>query len=329
MGQVTVGFYGTSAEQQFLEYTMKKAPPEVKVKFVDSAAPLDAQITCCADVEVMLPIGRRPGMDLLTKCPRLKLLQVIGAGTDNLDKIALTELGIRIANGAGANSAAVSEHAVLLMLMVYRKAAQQVRDVKNGEWYSRLRREYPVEEFHELTGKTVGIIGLGRIGSWVAKRLQGWDCRVLYYDIRAFTKQQEDALRVQRVDFGALLRASDVVTLHVPLTPQTRGMIGKRELAAMKPGAILINTCRGPVVDEKALYDALRSRRLLGAGIDVTTVEPTTPDNPLLKLDNITVTPHHAGYTIEWYEKGLSFAVQNAARLAKGEEPQSLVGPTD
>jgi phosphoglycerate dehydrogenase-like enzyme len=266
-------------------------------------------------------------MEMVQKCPNLRLIQVTSAGTDRYDKPALAEMGVRIANNGGGNAVAVAEHTVMLIVMAYRRGAVQVLDTYGGRWDQRMRG-VDLHQFHELTDKTVGIVGLGNIGREVARRLQGWGCNLVYYDILEFPPELERDLNVERVDLDELVRTSDIITLHVPLTVQTRAMIGEREFQMMKPTAVLINACRGPVVDEQALYDALKSNRILGAAIDVTEVEPTPVDNPLMGLENVSITPHVAGYTIEARYKTLALAVENTARLAAGQEPKSLV-PVD
>jgi len=183
------------------------------------------------------------------------------------------------------------------------------------------------EDFHELTGKRVGIVGLGQIGSRVAKRLAGWECEVVYHDIAKIDPALEQAANARRVPFDELLHTSDVVTLHVPLDRTTHGMISTRELELMKPSAVLVNTCRGPVVDETALISALEGNEIAGAGLDVTELEPFEPDNPLLKMRNVVVTPHLAGLSIEAREKALDFAARNASLLASGKDPESIVLP--
>jgi len=331
MKQTVLAFYAKPSPNatEFLEFMQGKAPPEVNVVLTDNTLSLDEQAEACKDAEVILPFGAqsRLTMELIERCPNLKLIQVTSAGTDSYDKPALAEMGIKVANNGGGNAVAVSEHTIMLIVMAYRRGAVQVLDTYGGRWAERVRG-VDLHQFHELTDKTVGIVGLGNIGQEVARRLQGWGCNIIYTDIRPFPKDLEEELNVERVEFDELIRVSDIITLHVPLTVQTEAMIGKREFEAMKPTAILVNACRGPVVDEKALYEALSTHRILGAAIDVTEVEPTPTDNPLLKLENVSITPHVAGYTLESRYKSLTLAVENAARLATGEDPKSVV-PVD
>jgi phosphoglycerate dehydrogenase-like enzyme len=161
----------------------------------------------------------------------------------------------------------------------------------------------------------------------VARRLQGWDCRLIYHDVAKFPPGLEEALHISRVSLDELLRTADIITLHVPLNRRTKGMISDKEFGLMKPTAVLINACRGPVVDEAALIRALKAQKILGAGLDVLEDEPTAANNPLLDMDNVLVTPHLAALAQESFEKSRAFAVRNAARVAQGEEPESVVDP--
>ena len=182
---------------------------------------------------------------------------------------------------------------------------------------------------HELTGKTVGIIGLGRIGSRVARRLQGWECDLIYDDIIAPDPELVSQLSLEKVERDELLETSDLITLHVPLNRQTRGMISDREFDLMKPTAVLINACRGPVVDEAALIRAMNENKIMAAGVDVLEVEPTPENNPLIDMDNVLITPHLAAFTQEAGEKSRAFAMYNCSLVSRGEDPESVVLPDD
>jgi phosphoglycerate dehydrogenase-like enzyme len=191
-------------------------------------------------------------------------------------------------------------------------------DVVAGRWRPPASSESPV---YELSGRMVGVVGLGNIGKKVARRAAAFDARVQYYDIVRLSEAEEDALGVRFVLLSELLRTSDIVSLHVPLTDATRKMIGPRELGLMKPGAILVNTCRGPVVDEEALYQALRERRLGGAGLDVLIDEPPPKDHPLFSLPSVTLTPHSAGPTWENWTARFRNGFDNIERVAAGRKP--------
>ena len=309
-----------------LNQIMGFAPEGVQVTWVDSNQPFDRQVAQLQNTVAVIAISSVVPVELVRACPNLKLVQVISAGTNLIDIPALGELGVRVSNNGGANSIAVSEHTIALMVGVYRKLQLQLQSVKAREWAGGIRETW-LFQAHELAGNTVGIIGLGRVGRQVAKRLQGWECTLSYNDIVGFDSELEEEFHVTNVSKDELLRESDVVTLHVPLDRLTKGMISDREFDLMKPTAVLINACRGPVVDEAALIRALNSGKIAAAGLDVLEEEPTAADNPFLDMDNVLITPHMAAFARESFEKMRAFAVQNAARVAGGAEPESVVLP--
>jgi phosphoglycerate dehydrogenase-like enzyme len=178
---------------------------------------------------------------------------------------------------------------------------------------------------YELFGRTLGIVGLGNIGKKVARRAGAFDMKVQYYDVLRLTEDQEDALGVRFVLFEEFLRTSDVVSLHVPLNDRTRKMIGARELGLMQPTAAIINTCRGPVIDEQALHDALVAGRIAGAGLDVMVEEPPKPKHPLFSLPNVTLTPHSAGPTWENWRARFRNGFDNIQRVANGGSPRWVI----
>ena len=307
-----------------MEVFKRFAPEDAEIIWVDNRQPIEEQAAQLRDARAIVIVPSEFSVDLALKCPHLKLLQTVSAGTNMLDIKALEEIGIQVANNGGGNAVAVAEHTVVLMVSVYRKLDLQIKAVKDRQWAGDLRQTW-FEQTFELTDKTVGIIGLGRIGQRVARRLQGWDCNIVYHDVAEFPPAVDENLHLTRLSKDELLQTSDIVTLHVPLTRETRGMMSDREFDLMKPTAVLINACRGPVVDEAALIRALRQKKIMAAGLDVLEEEPTPVDNPLLDMDNVIVTPHLAAFAQESYDKSRAFAVQNAARVARGEAAQSVV----
>jgi phosphoglycerate dehydrogenase-like enzyme len=253
--------------------------------------------------------------------PRLKLVQLLSAGYDDVDLEAARRAKVPVSNNGGANAISVAEHALMLMLAVSRRVIWQHGNVSGGRW----RGNGPAPRMYELFGKTLGIVGLGTIGKKVARLARAFGMRVQYYDIVRLSEDAEDALGVRFRLLGELLRSSDVVSLHVPLNDSTRHMIGAGELASMKPEAILVNTCRGPVVDEGALYRALSDGKLFGAGLDVFDQEPPPADNPLLKLDNVLLTAHFAGPTWDNHVARFRNAFDNVQRVDRGEPPLWVV----
>jgi glyoxylate reductase/D-3-phosphoglycerate dehydrogenase len=252
--------------------------------------------------------------------PRLKLIQLLSAGYDRADLAAARKAGVPIANNGGANSVAVSEHAILLMLAVSRQIIRQHTNVAAGRW-----RGNNTPRVHEVRGKTLGIVGLGTIGKKTARLAAAFGMNLIYYDIARLTEDAEDALGVRFRLLRELLRTADIVTLHVPLNASTEHMIGAEELALMKPSAIIVNTSRGPVIDEPALHKALISGVIAGAGLDVFVPEPTPPDNPLLTLDNVILTAHLAGPTFESNTARVRNAFDNVQRVARGDTPLWVV----
>jgi phosphoglycerate dehydrogenase-like enzyme len=298
----------------------------VEVRWIDNASGDAAVLEQAKDAIAVIPAGARAITTALAlKLPNLRLIQTTSAGTDYLDKTALGESGVLVANNGGGNSVAVAEHAVALMISVYRKMNLQLTSTRAGTWMAGVTGEEA--EYHNLVDKTVGIVGLGRIGSRVARRLRGWECEIIYSDVISIPEDVEKETRARRVELDELLSTSDLITLHVPLDRSTHHMISTRELGLMKSTAILINACRGPVVDEAALTTALQSGEIFGAGLDVLEQEPTPTDNPLLNMDNVVVTPHLASLSVESGIRSTDFAIANVSRLARGEELESLVHP--
>ncbi|TDH57999.1 lactate dehydrogenase [Dankookia rubra] len=252
------------------------------------------------------------------RAPKLKLMQLLSAGYDTVDIEAARGAGIPVCNNGGANSTAVSEHAILLMMAVARRLVWQHESVAAGRWRG---NDLAGTKLYELRDKTLGIIGLGAIGKKVARLANAFGMTVHYYDIRRVSEAEEDALHVRFKLMGEILRNADIVSLHVPLTPASRHMIGAAEIAQMKPTAYLVNTCRGPVVDEAALIAALTDGRIAGAGLDVFDQEPPPADNPLFRLKNVVLTPHFAGPTWDNQQARFRNAFDNCQRVARGEKP--------
>jgi phosphoglycerate dehydrogenase-like enzyme len=297
----------------------------IDLKFVDSGQPFDDVVEQCKGAVVLLPAGHNSQLtELAEKIGTLKLVQTFSAGTDYIDKAALAELGVDVANNGGANAVAVAEHAIGLMFATNRKLDVQIESVKAGTW---MDIGGDRTEFHTLVGKRIGIVGLGRIGSRVAKRLAGWECEIVYHDVIDHDDDYIAAAGATRVSFDELVSTSDIITLHVPLDRVTRHMMSDREFEMMKPTAILINTCRGPVVDENALIRALESKELFAAGLDVTEIEPIEADNPLPTMPNVVVTPHLATRAIESEWNSAQFTMENAGRVVRGEGADWIVKP--
>jgi len=261
------------------------------------------------------------GIDAYLNAKRLKLVQVLSAGYDMVNIEGARKARIPICSNGGANSVAVGEHAIMLMLAVYRKLVAFHQNVSAGHWHRGIPRTVDI---FEIEGKTVGIVGLGNIGQQVARRVKAFDARVIYFDL--FRRpDEEERLGVEYVPLDTLLETADIVSLHVPLNDSTRHMIGAGQLSRMKPKGILINTCRGEVVDEAALIKALQDHRIMAAGLDCQEKEPADPNSPLLKLPNVTLTPHNAGPTVDSYRKRFGNGYANIQRVANGQPPLWII----
>jgi D-3-phosphoglycerate dehydrogenase len=248
--------------------------------------------------------------EVLQGCSSLKLISIWGTGTDNVDLSAARELGICVTNTPGVSAIAVAEHALTLMLSVARRIVEVDGQVRQGKW--------PRAMVTQLHGKTVGLIGTGAIGREMARLAKGIGCRVIAW---SFHPKGDFA---EWVEFKEVFRQSDVVSVHVRQSAESVRMIRREHFELMKPGAILINTARGPIVDESDLVWALQSQRIAGAGLDVFDREPLPIDSPLLKLPNVVLTPHSAGITPETTEAGIALAIDNVFRFAEGS-PRNVV----
>jgi D-3-phosphoglycerate dehydrogenase len=260
---------------------------------------------------------------LMDECPRLKVIAKHGAGVDNIDLDGATARGIVVANVPGGNADAVAEGAVALMLAALRRVPEVHALVAAGRYSARWELHYG-----QLWQKTLGLVGIGNIGARVARICaRGFNMKVLAFD-PSLTGAEITERGAEKVDdLHRLLMAADAISLHVPLTKSTFHMIGRAEFAAMKPTAILVNTARGPLVDEKALAEALVERRIAGAGIDVFEAEPPAPDNPLLKAPNVVLSPHTAGSTVE-ADRYLAIAsAEIAIAVLSGRQPSGLLNP--
>jgi len=257
------------------------------------------------------------GPEFYSQAPKLKLVQTLSAGYNTYDLEAARAAGVPICNNGGANATAVAEHAILLMLAVSRKLTWLHDGVVSGRWRG---NDFNAAKLYELEDKVLGIVGLGNIGKKAARRAKAFDMRIQYYDVNRMTADQEDALGVRFALFPELLKTSDVVSLHVPLDKTTHNLIGEKELALMKSTAILVNTCRGPVVDEVALYNALNNEVIMAAGLDVMVEEPPKPDHQLFTLKNAIFSPHAAGPTWDNNWKRWRNAFDNCERVARGQK---------
>jgi D-3-phosphoglycerate dehydrogenase len=247
-------------------------------------------------------------------CPKLRLLSLWGTGTDNVDLEAAARHGITVTNTPGVAAASIAEHSLALLLAVARRIPRADAETRQGLW--------PRGGGVQMHGKTLGVIGLGAIGRRFARLGAAVGMRVI-----AWTMHPDPSLGFDLTPLDELYRTSDAISLHLRLSARTRGFVGREQFALMKPGAILINTARGPIVDEAALLEALRSDRIAGAGLDVFDTEPLPAGHPLAALPNVVLTPHCAGITPEALEAGLRMAVENVRDFLTGR-PSHVVPPS-
>lgn len=261
--------------------------------------------------------------ELMDGAPRLRMIANMAVGYNNIDVKAATARGIPVSNTPGVLTDATAELAFALILAAARRIADMDRLTRRGEF-----RYWAPMLFlgTEVTGKTLGIVGLGRIGKAVARRARGFDMRVIYHNRERMGSAEESELQAEYADLKRLLRESDFVSLHVPLTEETKYLIGENEFALMKPTAFLINTSRGPVVDEQALVRVLRERKIAGAGLDVYENEPALAPG-LTELDNVTLLPHVGSGTLETRTRMASLAVENLVAGLRGDVPPNLLNP--
>lgn len=278
----------------------------------------DEDLVEVEDADVLI-VGVEPvDESLLARASRLRLIQRLGRGHNNIDLEAASRRGIPVCGMPDFNAASVAEHTVMLTLALLRRVFDSTLLMKAGRWPV---AEVVAQGIFDLWGKVVGIVGYGAIGAAVAQRVHAFDARVCVAEQNA--EKVDRAFEVVALD--ELLRRSDVVTLHVPLTTETQGLIGPRELALMNRTAVLINTARGALVDEHALAEALTNGSLGGAGIDVFSEEPLDPRHPLRRCPNVLLTPHTAGQTQEAMDRMVSLMLDNLARLERGEPLQSIL----
>ncbi|MCW3991250.1 MAG: D-glycerate dehydrogenase [Candidatus Bathyarchaeota archaeon] len=255
---------------------------------------------------------------------KLEVISNYAVGFNNIDVGAATRRGVYVTNTPGILTDTTADCAWALLMSIARRIAEADRHVRAGRWiHAWGPRMFIGSDVH---GKCLGIIGLGRIGSTVAKRARGFDMNIVYHDV-VRRKDLEEELGITFKGFEEVLSEADFVTIHVPLMKETHHMIGQRELAMMKETSYLVNTSRGPIIDEGALYTALKDGVIAGAAMDVFEQEPIGPDSPLLGLDNVVLTPHIASASVETRTKMAVVAARNLVSVLNGEDPPNLVNP--
>ncbi len=291
---------------------------------VRMAASLDeaALLGQVADVDgIILRANGKVTRRLMQAAPRLKVVARHGVGVEAIDRQAAAEMGITVVNTPAANDESVAEQCVAFMIVLAKRILESDRAIRAGDWQARYRLIGV-----EVQGKTLGLVGFGKIGQRVAAMgHHGLGMSVVYHDVVAYPEAAR-ALQARRVSLEELLQEADFVSMHLPLLPATHGLIDEAALRRMKPSAFLINTARGPVVDQAALVRALQEKWIAGAGLDVYDPEPLPPDSPLLKLDNVVLSPHMAAHTDEALLR-MAMVVTDVLAVIEGRAPENPVPP--
>ena len=305
-----VGFF-IKVPGELLDFVRAQLPAELELVPVETGS--DAELLAKVPSVDFVVTGKASAA-FIEAGTRLKLIQHPGVGLDKIDLVAAARRGVPVATCPHATTESVAEHTLMLMLAVSRRLVEVHHALGAGRWLMWERRLVS----HNLRGRTLGIVGAGRIGRAVARLAGAFGMNVQVFDM-------VDVKELKRVSLEELYATSHIISLHVPLMPETRGMIGAKEFARMKRGAILINCARGELVDETALHAALISGQLGGAGIDVFEREPPDAGNPLLHLPNVIATPHTANGTFESFEARSAFYLRNIQRVLRDEAPDCVV----
>ena len=293
----------------------------------DELPPLrDVLLNKVKDIDGLLSLlTDKVDAELMDAAPRLKIVSNMAVGFDNINVPEATKRGILVGNTPGVLTETTADFAWALIMATGRRVAEGDRWTRSGKWKTWGPMILLGYDIHHAT---LGIVGCGRIGLEIAKRAKGFDMKIMYYDTVRRKPEEEKEYGLEYVSkLHDLLSRADFVTVHVPLMAETRHLISTAEFAAMKPTAVFVNSSRGPVVDQKALYEALESGQIFAAGLDVTEVEPIPMDDPLLTLDNITIAPHIASASVATRTKMATMAAANLIAGLKGEMPPNCVNP--
>ena len=289
------------------------APPPKKV-IIDKARNVDALATLLSD---------KMDAEVFDAAPKLKIVCQLAVGFDNIDVPEATKRGIYVTNTPEVLTDTTADFAWTLLMALARRVVEADKYVRNGQW--KVGWHPNMMTGRDVYGTTIGIVGAGRIGYAVAKRAKGFDMKILFYDV--IPRPEIEELGAKKVDLDTLLKESDFVTIHVPLMKETHHLINEQRLRLMKKTAYLVNNSRGPVVDEKALFKALKEGWIAGAGLDVFEQEPTPVDNPLLKLDNVVVAPHISSASLETRSRMAEMVAENMVAFFQGKQPPNLINP--
>ncbi|MBA7473859.1 Glyoxylate/hydroxypyruvate reductase B [subsurface metagenome] len=291
----------------------------------ETPPPYDVLLKKVQDVEGLLALlTDKVDAGLMKAAPKLKVISNLAVGYDNIDIPEATRRGIVVGNTPGVLTETTADFAFALLMAAARRVAEADGFTRKGLWKTWGPMVMLGQDIHHAT---LGIVGLGRIGVEITKRAKGFDMEVLYYDPLRRSEVEKE-LGVEYIsELSTLLSRSDFISLHLPLCPETHHLIGAAEFAAMKSSAILVNTSRGPIVDQKALYQALKSHQIFAAAIDVTEIEPIPPEDPLLTLDNVIIAPHIASASFTTRTSMATMAAANLIAGLRGQIPPNCVNP--
>jgi len=279
-----------------------------------------------ADADIIVPdyLSKTPITENIAKAAKnVKLIQTVSAGFEYIDLEICRRSNIKVSNLAGGNAPVVAEHTIMLLLALLRNLIPINNRTHQAEWPDKVKD--PTQGLYGLIGRVVGLLGMGQIARAVAERLAPFRTRTIYYSRSKLSSEDEKRYSATYADFKDLLKKADAVCIHLPLSEETRNIIGASEIALMKNTAIIINMGRGGLVDEEALARAIREKRIRGAGLDVFSEEPIARNNPLIGLDHVILTPHCGGSAPESFQNMLNLSVENMIRAYKGEEPYYVV----
>lgn len=301
---------------KFILEVLKKCQPK-DTKLIFSAKNKEESLD---KVRHLIVFGMPVDKGIINRYKNLRFVQLLTAGANDINIKALRERQILLADNNGLNSTAVAEHTISLILLLLKKIDILQDSLNKGLW----QKTPPIDSLLELEGKTVGIIGLGRIGQKVAKRLLPFNVKICYFDIRNVPKSEFFNKNVKKIPLQKLLRVSDIITLHVPLTSKTHYLINEENLKIMKASSYIVNTSRGAVVNQVAVMQALEMKKLAGVALDVFEQEPLK-ENPFREFANVVLTPHRAGSTKENWHSRITFAFENIERYENGKTPMALL----
>lgn len=305
-------------------------PAKWDISYVDFPYTDDELIESAQGADVLFVNSIHPvSSAIIAQCAGLKMIHTEGVSYDKVDVAAAKRAGIMVCNNRAVNAEAVAEHCIGLMLAGLRHTARVDHQIKT-QGYAVAKEQCTVEGVRELSGQEIGLIGMGVIGREVAKRLLPWGCKLRYFDVVRMAEDAEAALQLEYKPLEELLACSDIISVHVPVTPGTMRMLGKEQFAKMRPTALLINNSRGEIVDNMALAAALEAGQIFGAALDTVDPEPLPAWHPLLHLsqeaaDRLTLTPHIAGMTDQAFRRMLEWTIQDITCMEQGQIPQNII----